>query len=54
VTLHRIEDDLRGHSWYEALFVKAIADVESYLGRWTAFEDAVAGFDRLTDPVGDS
>lgn len=54
MTLHRIEDDLRDHSWYEHLFVATIADVEGYLGRWTAFEDVVAGIERLTDPTQDS
>jgi len=42
VTLHRIEDDLRNHSWYEELFVQTIADVEAYAGRWAAFEAALA------------
>jgi hypothetical protein len=41
VTLHRIEDDLRNHAWYEALFVGTIADVEAYAARWAAFEAAV-------------
>ena len=49
--LHRIEDDLRDHAWYEQLFVGTIADVDAYVGRWTAFEEAVASFDqRLTEP----
>jgi hypothetical protein len=53
--LHRIEDDLRDHSWYEQLFVGTIADVEAYVARWAAFEEAVAIFDeRLTQPVHDS
>ena len=42
MTLHRIEDDLRNHAWYEELFVQTIADVEAYAGRWAAFEEAVA------------
>jgi hypothetical protein len=42
MTLHRIEDDLRNHSWYEELFVSTIAEVEAYVGRWVAFEAAVA------------
>lgn len=54
MTLHRIEDDLRNHAWYERLFVTAIADVEAYLGRWTAFQEAVAGIERLTVPAHDS
>lgn len=54
MTLHRIEDDLRDHAWYEQLFVRAIADAEAYLGRWTAFEEAVAGFERLPGPAQDS
>jgi hypothetical protein len=57
--LHRIEDDLRDHSWYEQLFVGTIADVEAYVGRWAAFEAAVellepAADERLTGPVHDS
>ena len=53
--LHRIEDDLRDHAWYEQLFVGTIADVEAYVGRWAAFEEAVAGVDeRLSEPVRDS
>jgi hypothetical protein len=54
MTLHRIEDDLRDHAWYEQLFVTAIADAEAYLGRWAAFEEVVAVFDRFTGPVHDS
>jgi len=42
MTLHRIEDDLRNHSWYEELFVRTIAEVEAYAARWAAFEAAVA------------
>jgi hypothetical protein len=54
-TLHRIEDDLRDHSWYEQVFVGTITDVEAYVGRWAAFEEAVAVFDdRFTEPVHDS
>jgi hypothetical protein len=57
--LHRIEDDLRGHAWYEQLFVGTIADVEDFVGRWAAFEAVVAAFEpseaeRLTDFVQDS
>jgi len=57
--LHRIEDDLREHAWYEQLFVGTIADVEAYVGRWVAFQAAVEGFEpavdeRLTGPVHDS
>ena len=54
MTLHRIEDDLRDHSWYEQLFVATIADVEAYLGRWTAFEEAVSGLERVPGPARDS
>jgi hypothetical protein len=55
VTLHRIEDDLRNHAWYEELFVRTIADAEAYVGRWTAFEAAIYGVEeRFTDPVHDS
>jgi hypothetical protein len=57
--LHRIEDDLREHAWYEQLFVGTIADVEAYVGRWVAFQDAVealepAGDERFTGPLHDS
>lgn len=57
--LHRIEDDLRDHAWYEQLFVGTIAEVEAYVGRWAAFEAAVeslepAADERLTGPVHDS
>jgi hypothetical protein len=51
VELHRIEDDLENHAWYEALFVRTIGDVEAFLARWTAFEAVVAG---LTAPDQDS
>jgi hypothetical protein len=49
MTLHLIEDDLRDHAWYEQLFVQAIADVESFVGRWAAFEQVVATYD--AEPV---
>ncbi|HKB95094.1 MAG TPA: hypothetical protein VKC62_12805 [Gaiellaceae bacterium] len=50
--LHRIEDDLRNHAWYERLFVQTIADAEAYAARWADFERAVADAgDRLTEPV---
>lgn len=39
--LHLIADDLRDHAWYEQLFVKTIADVETFAGRWAAFEEIV-------------
>jgi hypothetical protein len=57
--LHRIEDDLRNHAWYEQLFVGTIADVEAYVGRWAAFEAAVESFEpaadgRFTGPVQNS
>ena len=56
VTLHRIEDDLRGHAWYEELFVRTIADVEAFAARWSAFAEVVASLDdqRFTEPVHDS
>jgi hypothetical protein len=55
MTLHRIEDDLHDHAWYEQLFVRTIADAEAYAARWAAFEEAVAAFDeRFTQPVHDS
>jgi len=41
VTLHKIEDDLRDHAWYEQLFVQTIADVEAFAARWAAFEQIV-------------
>jgi hypothetical protein len=44
VTLHLIADDLRDHSWYEELFVRTIAEVESFAGRWAAFEEAAAAY----------
>ncbi len=39
--LHLIADDLRNHAWYEELFVRTIADVEAFVGRWAAFEQYV-------------
>lgn len=56
MTLHRIEDDLRNHSWYEELFVRTIADVEAFVARWTAFEQAVASIEagRFTGAVHDT
>ena len=53
--LHRIEDDLHNHAWYERLFVRTIADAQAFAARWAAFEAAVedAG-DRFTEPVRDS
>jgi hypothetical protein len=39
--MHRIEDDLRDHAWYEQLFVQTIADVEAFAARWAAFEQLV-------------
>jgi hypothetical protein len=42
MTLHLIADDLDGHSWYEELFVRTIAEVEEYAARWAAFEELVA------------
>ncbi|MGH2972234.1 MAG: hypothetical protein ACRDNM_03180 [Gaiellaceae bacterium] len=56
MTLHRIEDDLRNHGWYEELFVRTIAEVEAFAGRWAAFEDTVAslGDERFTESVHDS
>jgi hypothetical protein len=59
MTLHRIEDDLANHAWYERLFVSTIAEVEAYVGRWAAFEEVVAAFepepgDLFTGPVHDS
>jgi hypothetical protein len=53
VDLHRIEDDLRNHSWYEELFVSTIAQVEAFAARWASFEAAVDG-ERLTEPVRES
>jgi len=57
--LHRIEDDLRDHAWYERLFVGTIADVEAYVARWAAFEAAVESLEpaadgRFTGPVQNS
>ena len=55
--LHRIEDDLRNHAWYERLFVGTIADVEAFAARWAAFEEAVGSVapdGRFTEPVHDS
>ena len=42
MTLHLIADDLRGHAWYEELFVSTIGDVEAFAARWAAFEELVA------------
>ena len=33
--------DLEDHAWYVELVSALIADVESYLGRWAAFEEYV-------------
>ena len=52
--LHRIEDDLRNHSWYEELFVVTIAEVEAFAARWAEFEAAVDGSKRFTEPVRES
>jgi len=46
--LHLIADDLRDHSWYEQLFVQAIADVEAYAARWAAFEQIVSAVEPET------
>lgn len=56
MTLHRIEDDLRDHSWYEQLFVGTIAEVEAFAARWAAFEDVVSSLEgeRFTGVVHDS
>ena len=56
MALHRIEDDLRDHSWYEQLFVTTIAEVEAFAGRWAAFEDVVSSLEdeRFTPSVHDS
>ena len=52
--LHRIEDDLRNHSWYEELFVSTIAEVEAFAARWAAFEAAVDGRERITESIRES
>ena len=44
MALHLIADDLRDHAWYERLFVQTIEDVETFVGRWAAFEEFVAAF----------
>ena len=49
MSLHRIADDLLDHTWYEELFVRTIADVEAFVGRWAAFEEAAAAFDDSTE-----
>jgi hypothetical protein len=51
VTVHRIADDLLDHAWYEALFVRTIADVEAYADRWAAFERAVELVERQQDEL---
>ncbi|MGZ8715962.1 MAG: hypothetical protein ACXWYO_02515 [Gaiellaceae bacterium] len=48
MALHLIADDLRDHSWYEQLFVQAIADVEAYAARWAAFEEIVSAVEPET------
>ena len=50
--VHRIEDDLRDHGWYEQLFVRTIADVEAFAARWAGFEAAVESLDSGR-PTGD-
>jgi hypothetical protein len=53
--LHRIEDDLRGHSWYEELFVRTIAEAEEYAAREAEFAALAASVERaFTEPVQDS
>jgi hypothetical protein len=52
MTLHLIAEDLADHRWYEQLFVRTIADVEAFAGRWAAFEELVATLDAET--VGES
>jgi hypothetical protein len=52
--LHRIEDDLRNHAWYEELFVSTIGEVEAFAARWAAFEAAVDGLERFTETVRES
>ena len=49
--LYRIADDLRDHAWYEELFVQTIADVEAFVARWAAFEEAAAAFDESAESV---
>lgn len=51
MTLHRIAEDLRDHAWYEELFVRTIADVEAYAGRWAAFETAVESLEPQQDEL---
>lgn len=45
MTLHLIAEDLENHAWYEALFVRTIADVEAYVA-----EQAAAGEPAETEP----
>jgi hypothetical protein len=45
VTLHLIAEDLENHAWYERLFVRTIADVETYAARWAEFDELVAALD---------
>ena len=52
--LHRIADDLENHAWYEALFVRTIADVEAFAARWAAFEQAVESFDDPAQSLSES
>ena len=39
--LHRIGEDLDGHSWYEELVRKTVDDVGAFTARWAAFEEYV-------------
>jgi hypothetical protein len=41
MALHLIAEDLENHAWYEELFVRTIADVETYAARWAEFQAVV-------------
>jgi hypothetical protein len=37
--MHKIADDLNGHSWYLELVWELLDEVEAYLAHWAAFAD---------------
>jgi len=54
MTLHLIAEDLENHAWYQQLFVRTIADVEAFTGRWAAFEELVYATEREDEALAES